>query len=274
MAARAADQCSPPAALDGLIKSELTRSRAMYYPMKDGIDKLVRAVEYSEAQPPSSLSGLVHCFWELKTVTDLSVDFEYHALPDACVNILFNQIETDIAGITALRTKVEVLNLGKSFHYVGIQFYPGVWQGKKEEIVYCYVGSPYCGNLPLIQTSKKIAEVDFNTKLQALTDLVEWFVEEGLVTANVVTEKILTQLDEIHSVADMAKLVKLSPRQLQRIIKQMTGFSPHDLLKVLRVQQSFKKHYLDMYSDQSHYIHSFRKVTGYTPSKYAAKFDV
>ena len=167
-----------------------------------------------------------------------------------------------------------MLNLGKSFHYVGIQFYPGVWQGKKEEIVDCYVGTPYSGNLPLIQTSKKIAKVAFDTKLQALTDLVEWFVEEGLVTANVVTEKILTQLDEIHSVADMAKLVKLSPRQLQRTIKQMTGFSPHDLLKVLRVQQSFKKHYLDMYSDQSHYIHSFRKVTGYTPSKYAAKFDV
>ena len=246
----------------------------MYYPMKDGIDKSVRAVEYSEARPPSSLSGLVHCFWELKTVADLSVDFEYHALPDACVNILFNQIETDIAGITALRTEAEVLNLGKSFHYVGIQLYPGVWQGEQEEIVDCYVGTPYCGNLPLIQTSEKIATVDFDTKLQALTDLVEWFVEEGLVTANVVTEKILTQLDELHSVADMAKLVKLSPRQLQRIIKQMTGFSPHDLLKVLRVQQSFKKHYLDMYSDQSHYIHSFRKVTGYTPSKYAAKFDV
>jgi hypothetical protein len=33
------------------------------------------------------------------------------------VNILLNQVETNIAGVTALRTKAEVLNLGKSFHY-------------------------------------------------------------------------------------------------------------------------------------------------------------
>jgi AraC-like DNA-binding protein len=246
----------------------------MYSPIQDGIDKSVRSVKFSEAQPPSSLAGLVHCFWELKTVTDLPEDFHYHALPDACVNILFNQVETNIAGVTALRTKAEVLNLGKSFHYVGIQFYPGVWQGKKEEIVDCYVGTPYLGNLPLIQTSKKIAEMDFNSKLPILSELVQWFLKKKLITINVVTEKILTRLDQIHTVADMARLTELSPRQLQRTLKRMTGLSPHDLLKVLRVQQSFKKHYLELYADQSHYIHSFRKVTGYTPAKYTAKFDV
>jgi AraC-like DNA-binding protein len=69
-------------------------------------------------------------------------------------------------------------------------------------------------------------------------------------------------------------LVGLSPRQLQRNLKQSTGFSPHDLLKVLRIQQSFRQHYLNLYADQSHYIHSFRKVTGYTPAKYILKFDV
>jgi len=28
------------------------------------------------------------------------------------------------------------------------------------------------------------------------------------------------------------------------------------------------------YADQSHFIHSFRKATGYTPGKYSRKFDV
>jgi AraC-like DNA-binding protein len=246
----------------------------MYSPMHDGIDKSVRSVLYSQAPPPSSLAGLVHCFWELKTITDLSEDFHYHALPDACVNILLNQLETNIAGVTLLRTKAEVLNLGRSFYYVGIQFYPGVWQGKNEEIVDRYVGSPYLGNLPLVKASEKISKLDFNEKLPILTDLVQWLLKEKLVTINVVTEKILTNLDQIHSVADMARLVGLSPRQLQRKLKQMIGLSPHDLLKVLRVQQSFKKHYLELYADQAHYIHSFRKVAGYTPTKYIAKFDV
>ncbi len=246
----------------------------MYSPIQDGIDKTVQSVRYVQAKPPRNLCGLVHCFWELKTVADLPEDFHYHALPDACVNILFNQLDTNIAGVTALRTTSEVLNLGRSFHYVGIQFFPGVWQGNKEEITDRYVGSPYLGSLPLIQTSKRIAEFDFANKLSGLCDLVLWFIDKRLVTANAVTEKILTHLDEVGSVTDMAALTNLSPRQLQRTLNQTTGFTPHDLLKVLRMQQAFKKHYLDLYSDQSHYIHSFRKITGYTPIKYISKFYV
>jgi AraC-like DNA-binding protein len=121
---------------------------------------------------------------------------------------------------------------------VGIQFYPGVWQGKKEEFVDRYVGTPYLGNLPLLQTSKAMAELDFDRKLPILSDLVQWFIKEKLVVVNIVTEKILTHIDEIDTVADMARHAGLSPRQLQRTLKQMTGVSPHDLLKVLRVQQS------------------------------------
>jgi AraC-like DNA-binding protein len=72
----------------------------------------------------------------------------------------------------------------------------------------------------------------------------------------------------------MAEVAGLSPRQLQRTLKQSTGLAPHDLLKILRIQQSFRQHYLDLYADQSHYIHSFRKITGYTPARYKDKFDV
>ena len=72
----------------------------------------------------------------------------------------------------------------------------------------------------------------------------------------------------------MAEVARLSPRQLQRVLKRSTGFTPHDLLKVLRLQQSFKQHYLETYADQSHFIHSFKKITGYTPAQYYRKFDV
>lgn len=246
----------------------------MYSPIQDGIDKSVRSVQYSEAQPPSNLAELVHCFWEIKTITNLPDDFHYHALPDACVNILFNQVETDIAGVTALRTKAEVLNLGKSFHYIGIQFYPGVWQGKQEKIFDSYVGTPYLGRLPLIQVNESVKDLNFNSKLPVLSDLVEWCLKEELIKNNALIMRILEQLDQIRTVADMARITEFSPRQLQRELKRITGFSPHDFLKVLRVQQSFRRHYLELYADQSHYIHSFRKITGYTPAKYTAKFDV
>lgn len=246
----------------------------MYDPVKDGIEKTAQSVQYTEIKPPASLSGLVHCFWELKTDSTLPEDFYLHALPDACVNILFNQVDTEIAGVTALRTTFEALNLGKAFHYVGIQFLPGVWRGKQQEIADRFVGTPYQGELPLVETSKELAALDFATKQIVLSKLVQWLVDEKLVMSNIVTEKILANIDTIHTVADMAVMTGMSARQLQRTLKQTMGFSPHDLLKVLRLQQSFKGHYLASYADQSHFIHSFRKITGYTPAKYADKFDV
>ncbi len=246
----------------------------MYSPIRDGIEKTVQSVQYVEAKPPSDLFGLVHCFWELKTDTVLPADFHLHALPDACVNILFNQADTQIAGITALRTTYEVLNLGKTFHYAGIQLLPGVWQGNRDEIADRFVGTPYRGDLPLLQTNHQLTHLDFDAKQAVMAELVRRLMGEKVVVANEVTAKILLHIDEIHTVTDMATMTDMSPRQLQRTLKRTTGFSPHDLLKVLRLQHSFKQDYLVSYTDQSHYIHSFRKITGYTPARYAEKFDV
>ncbi|MFK8031615.1 MAG: helix-turn-helix domain-containing protein [Gammaproteobacteria bacterium] len=246
----------------------------MYDPIKDGVDRTVRSVHRIEEKPGDDLSEFVHNFWELRTEKELSEDFILHALPDACVNILFNQADTKIAGITALRTTYEALNLGREFHYVGIQFLPGVWQGNQNDTTDSFVGAPYTGNLPLVETSVELAKRDFSGKKSALSDLVRNLIECNLVAINAATAAILSNIEKINSVSDMAEATHLSPRQLQRVLKKTTGFSPHDFLKVIRLQQSFKQHYLDTYTDQSHFIHSFRKITGYTPLQYYRKFDV
>ena len=101
----------------------------MYKPVKDGIPKDIRSVIYSEKAPPANLEVFVHCFWELKTQEPLPQDFHYHILPDACVNILFDQLNPEITAITALQLEHRTLNLKKDFHFVGIQLLPGVWKG-------------------------------------------------------------------------------------------------------------------------------------------------
>lgn len=183
----------------------------MYDPIKDGIEKTAQSVRYTVVKPPPHLSSVVHSYWELKTEQTLNEDFLLHAIPDACVNLLFNQIEPDIAAVTALRTHHEVLNLGKCFHYVGIQLLPGAWQGNPREIAHQFVGTAYEGELPLVSVSRALMGCQFSDK-------------QGLMSA--------------------------------------------------LVEQSFLQHYLELYADQSHYIHSFRKVTGYTPVQFIDKFDV
>ena len=244
----------------------------MYDPIQDGMDPQGEAVRYTAVRPPTHLSGLVHSCWELKTEHPLQNDFLLHAMPDACVNLLFNLMDTQIAGVTALRTRFEVLNLGRSFHYAGVQLFPGVWRGDPIELADRFVGTPYSGALPLIEVNQQLAALPFPDQLPVMTALVERLQVEGLVLSNPVIEQVLRQLDRIRTVADMAAAANLSPRQLQRVIQATTGFSPHDLLKVLRLQASFRRHYLELYADQSHYIHSFRKVAGYTPARYAQRF--
>jgi AraC-like DNA-binding protein len=243
-----------------------------YSPVPDGFTVRGAAVRYTELPPPRDLASVVHCWWELCTLAPLPTDFLYHALPDACVNLLFNRLDPAIAGVTALHTSATTLNLGTTFHYVGVQLYPGVWQGNRHELVDRYVGTPYAGTLPLVETNQRLTGLAFGDMTHVLADLVRWCMTQGLVVENPLTARILSRLDAIRTVGDMAALAGLSPRQLQRTLKQQTGFSPHDLLKVLRVQRSFRTHYLDLYADQAHFIHAFRQATGFTPGQYRKRF--
>lgn len=251
----------------------------MYDPVKDGVDKSVPSMVYVEVAPPAELADLVHCYWEMKTEEDLPDDFVLHALPDACVNVLFDQRDPEIAGVTALHTTHTTLNLGRSFHYVGVQFFPGVWRRSVEATVDHYVGEPYDGDLPLVETSRAIVDLDLTadhgaSKQGVLSEFVGDLLSNNVIERNPVTAAILMNIGEIVSVADMASAAALSPRQLQRTLKESTGFTPHDLLKVLRLQHSFRQDYLLSFTDQSHYTHSFRKLTGYTPGQFQKKFDV
>lgn len=246
----------------------------MYNPKGNSKEKKVQSVQFSEVEPPSHLRGLVHRFLELKTDGTLSDDYRFHALPDACTYIVFDQLDTKIAGVTKLRASSEELNLGKTFHYINIRFLPGVWQGGREPVDYGMVDNPYSGDLPLIDINHNLSKRDFTAKQSVLTEFVESLIDSKLVVANLVTEKIFQHLDEIYSVSDMAAVSDLSPRQLQRTLKLTTGFAPHDFLKVLRLQQALNGDPSLSYADQSHFIHSFRKATGYTPGRFSRKFDV
>lgn len=243
----------------------------MYDPKGNGKEKTVQQVRFIEVEPPSHLSGVVHRFLELKTDTPLTDDYRFHALPDACTYIIFNQLDTNIAGITKLRATSEELNLGKEFHYVNIRFLPGVWH---DQATYGAVDTPYTGVLPLVKINNQLAKLDFTAKQSVLSELIEWLTDKKLVAPNPVTEKIFAHIDDIHTVADMAEIAGVSSRQIQRTLKRTTGFAPHDFIKVLRLQRSLVGDYSSAYADQSHFIHSFRRATGYTPVRYTKKFDV
>lgn len=252
----------------------MKRTPDPYDPKGNGKDRAVQSVLFAEAEPPDHLRGIVHRYLDLRTDGALPRDYRFHALPDACIYIVFDQRDPRITGVARLRAESEEFNLGTRFHYVNIRFLPGIWQTGRAPISHGLVNTPYTGDLPLIDINRSLSGLDFADQQPILSALVERLVETGLVSANPVTEQILQHLDDMGSVADMAAVSGLSTRQLQRTLKRTTGFTPHDFLKVLRLQQALNGNDTWSYADQSHFIHSFRRATGYTPGRYARKFDV
>lgn len=246
----------------------------MYTPIQNGITKSTPSVNYIEATLPDDLSEVVYCFWELKTTTILPQDFHYHVLPDACIDIIFNLENPEPATIMTPHVISTELNLGKFFHYVGIRLLPGVWQGNVTNIIGSHIDTPHLGTIPVAEITQSLKNHTFPVQQTILANITRQLKTEELLRLNPTARKILTHLNDIHSVADMAAIACLSTRQLQRTLKHTTGFTPHDLLKVLRFQQSFQQDYHMLYTDQAHFIHSFRRITGWTPSRYTQKFNV
>lgn len=99
------------------------------------------------------------------------------------------------------------------------------------------------------------------------------------------TISILNQSKGIITVKELANAACLSPKQHERVFKQLVGLSPKQYLKVIRFQHTLFEHeqhpsesltqlaYRCGYYDQSHMINDFRELSGITPRQYFTECD-
>ena len=107
----------------GISPLNLESTAHMYDPKGNGIEETVQSVPFVEVKPPNHLSGVVHRFLELKTDGVLANDYGFHALPDACTYIVFDQLNKKITGVSKLGAVSEEFNLGQTFHFVNVRFF-------------------------------------------------------------------------------------------------------------------------------------------------------
>lgn len=244
----------------------------MYDPAGSARARAVTSVRFVEAEPPARLAGLVHRFVWLRTEEALGEPYRFHALPDACTYLIFDQRDPRVCGATRLGATSQELDLGRDFHFTNVRLMPGAWAGG--DVGEGLMEREYRGDLPFLEVAARLAGRDFATQQAELVRFVGWLAERGLVRPDPVVARIFAAVDEITSVADMARVACLSPRQLQRTLRTSTGLAPHDFWKVLRLQRSLRSHDHSAYADQAHFIRSFRAATGYTPGRFGVAFDV
>lgn len=243
-----------------------------YAPRQTGIAKAVaNEVVYHECQPPEVFADLVYCFWELRTSSPLKTGFDYLVMPDACVDIVFDLHYPEAFLMTPHVTSV-CLNLGTEFHFVGIRLHPGVYAGELSNIVGSVQELKSLGGENISDLIGRLATMSFAHQQQELTQLVRVLACEDTLKSNALIRQII-QLNETHTISEIAKIVHISERQLRRIVRNATGFSPKELSKVVTFQRTFSSSWQGLYTDQAHYIHSFKQITKTTPQRYQRLYD-
>ena len=238
------------------------------------------SVGYREMLPAPALQPLVECVW---SITARVPQPNYLVLPDGCVDVVFSpRIGLRVVGaMTAARA--HALQVGDDF--VGIRFqagaagrFLGVAPGELTDLsipleeLWGTRGRRLCEQLQDAPSASACAPL--------LAEQMR--LRPGHPSA---MERTIAALVARHGAADLdwlARQANLSPRQLRRRCRELTGLTPKQLGRILRFRRA-----VDLlsfgagrgwahlavecgYYDQSHFIHEFRAFSGSTPAEYYA----
>lgn len=245
----------------------------MYKPIQPGIEsKFKHSVLYNEQRPQQANADAVYCLWELRTLNTLRDSFSYLILPDVCIDIVFDvSLKPTFSDALIMTPSITAttINLGKEFSYVGIRFLPGAWHKKSQHIAGRQDFVSTLATQDMTHFSRQLSDKsNFSQQIILLEQLVSICKDTGAIRANGWLQRLLANFEHIHTVDDISKITGYSRRHLQRIFKEQAGYNPHDFLKIIRFQQAFIKKSPNTYTDQSHYIHQFKDITGVTPKTF------
>lgn len=245
----------------------------MHTPVQPGIPRFLQdGVFYQEHHPDSAFRDQIYCLWQLRTTCILPTDCHYLVVPDACIDLVFDLFgQTKDVLVMSPGIRALDLNLGRQFHYCGIRLYPGVWRGSQHIIAHSQTFSSL-GDINMPAFTRQLSASPEGDRHQLLQNLVRQLTLQGAVNDAAWMPKLLAQADHLTRVDDLVRISGYSRRQLQRLFPEKTGFSAHDFLKILRFHQALANQRIDAYTDQSHYIREFKRITGITPVAFRQQY--
>lgn len=254
-------------------------------------------MKYYTIQAPGDLADHIQFFWVLEGSASEDHPFLHRALADCSPELIFyykgyfnistatNETGRSFtSGIYGQSQQFKKLAATTGFGIFGVYFYPYAIPQ-----VFSLPASALSEQMPDLKTlCGKEGEILEQEVLLALNNrqrakLVSGFVRKRLrnsVQQNpgiVHLIKNILQHKEQVAVHALAKECNLSRRQFERVFKDHAGFSPKVFLDLVRFNSIIKDRsgkpltkitYDYGFFDQPHFIHHFRKFSGYTPHEY------
>lgn len=266
----------------------MSKLHQLFKPLQPSIDySSISEVVYKEVPPTPALAPFVHCYWQLSTTTKLATPFMYRVVSDGCIDILFEQSQSERPFITGFSTKYLEYELGQSFDYLGIRFlptgFPALFDISADSLVNQFIElSQVASSFSSQLVTACKGHLNINQAKTIFDRLLSTTIADRQ-TVPQVDPRLLKAMDEILEARGNINLqaldVGVSERQLRRLFKHYFGETPKAFAKIIRFQnilnakpstQSLKENkifYDEGYYDQAHFIKEFKAFYGVTPSR-------
>ena len=256
--------------------------------------------EFVDIHPCEALRPYINCYWAIQSQAGQKLaDISF---PDACQEIIFNvnslvkrtnvdgktSSVPDIEFIGQMTEPYEVETNGDNL-YFGIKFFPHSFSAFFSDCIYDLRNSSIDARMlfrtdieGLISGCESID--DFNLFVKQCNQFFQNLILERHVDSKqyALVNRVVSTLychQGNEKITLLCKELGVSERSLQSLFKRLVGLSPKVLSNTIRFQSSFLFLNSNAYSltdiaeycgyfDQAHFVHSFKKFTGLTPSQY------
>lgn len=196
----------------------------------------------------------IYYTWKLQSNGKIK-NFTYHILPDGCIDVILQRRENILMNpiISQPFSTYFELELCDTFDFIGIKFKPGKFRKYFD--------------VELNEISDSFISLDLHRKeFTSVEDFLHYLKN------NSHKNPLTYYQDNVNLLMNSY----LSERQKRRLFIRTTGFNIRDYKNIKRFQNVISDSnnlYLE-YFDQSHFINSFKKMTGFTPSKFFENFQI
>ena len=236
--------------------------------------------------PSEALAPFVKHFWDVRWSIPHRELHEQHTIPHPSVHVVFEFKRSEVVGPITGRFTRELVNEGR---VIGAHIQPGAFRVFSN----CSVSSLVDQRPPtwsVMQWSKQTCS-DLEAKLlsldpkeaadayeQALLPLIQKDHIQGALDARACVERIEEDA-ELCKVGDLAKVMGMTLRSLQRLFNEHVGHSPKFVIRRFRLLSAFERMddfdatmaslAADLgYADQAHLSREFKKLVGQSPAAY------
>lgn len=237
-------------------------------------------LRYREVPPPPEMTGVVSNFWEFEAGAEMASPFAHRIPLDGCVSIAFCRPGHGPERVVMVGPRVELLEVPiyPGDRFWGLRLLPGASRS-----AIGVPGSALANYAGLLTTSlgttvaREVAQAaSLEEAIHRFGGLLGTAPVEPLVASAV--SRIVTSGGEAR-IADVAREIGISDRQLLRVFKTEVGLSPKQFSRICRARaaalsaletsQSWGQIAAEHgYADQAHLSHDFRKMFGRTPSEF------